>query len=40
MSDKDYESIINLISDYAISEKSKITATEINMPTIVWIQVL
>ena len=32
MSDKDYESIINLISDYAISEKSKITATEINMP--------
>ena len=31
MSDKDYESIINLISDYAISEKSKITATEINM---------
>lgn len=32
MSDKDYESIINLISNYAVSEKSKITATEINMP--------
>lgn len=32
MSDKDYESIINLISSFAISEKSKITATEINMP--------